>query len=239
MGRLRAWLTTLALLGPLALLAACGAPGLAVPTSTPPPTATALPPATPTPSPTRAPTQAPTATPAPATATATRPATGAATRPTATTAGAPAATRPATGAAPPGTVTDQTGACQLTLPAGFQKLADGIWYAEDATLLLVATDTGGQDFATFTAAIPDQLAGDSTIQGFTPGKVTAQPDRYRLDFTATATGNDPTPANGTLAAVPASDTQVCVMEFFYHPQQQAKYAPVADQLVASLRATKQ
>lgn len=240
MGRLRTALTALALLGPLTLLAACGTPGLAPPTSTPPPTATPLPPATPTPSPTLvptlAPTKVPTATTAPA-ATATRQAATAA-APTATTANAPAATKPATGSTPSGTATDQTGACQVALPAGFQKLADGVWYADDATLLLVATDTGGQDFATYTKSIPDQFANDSTIQGFTPGKVTAQPDRYRFDFTATATGNDPNPANGTLAAVPAGSTQVCIMEFFYHPQQQAKYAPVADQLVGSLQATK-
>ncbi|MFN8538034.1 MAG: hypothetical protein U0232_11235 [Thermomicrobiales bacterium] len=97
---------------------------------------------------------------------------------------------------------------------------------------------GGQDFATFSQAIPGMLAGDSSIVGFAPGKIDQRPDRYRFDFTAEATANDPVPANGVLVAVPATGTTACIAELIYHRDQAAKYGPIADQLAASVQATK-
>ena len=113
-----------------ALLAACGLPSLAQPTSTPVPTATPLP--TPTPVPTNTPVP-PTATPVPPTATATAvpptptrttapptntPVARATAQPTAAL-GRPTATAPA--ASPAGKVRDSEGACEMTIPAGFSE----------------------------------------------------------------------------------------------------------------------
>jgi hypothetical protein len=142
------------------------------------------------------------------------------------------------GASAAGAVSDSTGTCQLTLPSGFTAFGDGIWINDGALLLLSSTDTGGQDFATFSQGISSMLAGDSSLVGFAAGKVDQQPDRYRIDFTAEQTSNDPVPSNGTLVAVPAGNGKACIMEFVYHRDQAGNYTAVADKLAASVQAVK-
>ncbi len=133
---------------------------------------------------------------------------------------------------------DQSGTCQITVPAGFNTLTPGLWTDGTATLVLVASPTGGSDFATYVKTIPALLGSDSSVKGFVPGKVDQQPDRYRLDFTAESTGMDPTPANGILVAVPATGPNVCIMQFFYHRTDAAKYSPIAEQLAPTVQAVK-
>lgn len=226
--------TLLLLLGCLLLLSACGAwnattttvviePGL-TPTTVASPTAGSTPTATAAASPTSA------AMPRAATPTA---ATGA----IPVTPGTP--TVRSTPGAAGGVIKSKDGACQITAPAGFQELVPGLITDGTAALILTSATTDGADFAAFVKTVPAKLAADKSLVGFVPGKETTQSDRYRLDFTAEATSNDPVPANGIFAAVPATTSgTVCIMELLYHQTDTAKYAPLVDPLIASLQATK-
>ena len=139
--------------------------------------------------------------------------------------------------------TDAGGGCQVGLPAGFTPLAgpdDGVWTDRTAILVVTAVPTAGLDFAAFTRTIPGLLAADQSLRGFRQVREDARPDRYRLDFTAEANPSSPflqAPSAGTLAAVPGPAGQACLAQLLYPQGQEARYDPLADAMVASLRAT--
>jgi hypothetical protein len=138
---------------------------------------------------------------------------------------------------------EKTSTCQIAVPSGFTPLAnadDGVWTDQTALLLITPTDMGGKSFADWSATIPDLLASDSSTPGFKAGKVTQQPNRYRLEFTTAAnpSGIPPYAATGVLTVTPANASTACVAEFLYPHGQDAQYGALADSTTASLQAVK-
>ena len=169
----------------------------------------------------------------------------------------PASPRPASPAASPrpgspvaspaaGFGRESSGNCEVRIPDGFRDLAgagEGFWTDGAGLLVLAPVATEGQDFATFTQNIPDRFANDPNAPGFQQIRTESRPDRFRIDFTLAANPSNPlfaVPSAGTLVAVPgpSGSGQVCVAQLFYPQGQEAKYGPLADQVVASLRSAR-
>jgi hypothetical protein len=242
------------------LLGACGSTvevATAPPLATVAPTATASPTVAPTSTPlpptaTTAPTATTVATSTPA-STATRPA--ATTAPTATKAAATkaaatstvkatAATSPTKGSSSqPGVGTEDTGTCQLALPAGFTPFLNesGVWTDNTGLLILTTVPTNGDDFVTWSGTVATLLTTDDSMKNVKLSNTESTSTRYRTDFTADA---DPTNAiipyasHGTLVAVPATADNVCAAELIYPQGQENNYTTATTTVVNGLKAIK-
>ena len=243
--------------GLTALLAACGPTQQAnTPAQTTVVVATSPTTARPVTSPAATPTRA--ASPRPASPTASpRPASPTASPRPASPMASPASPRPASPAASPrpgspvaspaaGFGRESSGNCEVRIPDGFRDLAgagEGFWTDGAGLLVLAPVATEGQDFATFTNNIPARFANDPNAPGFQQIRVDSRADRYRIDFTLAANPSNPlfaVPSAGTLVAVPGpgGSGQVCIAQLFYPQGQEAKYGPLADQVVGSLRSAR-
>lgn len=138
------------------------------------------------------------------------------------------------------TVTDETGACQVALPAGFRPLpnADDVWTDGNAALSVGAADTGGQDFVAWSRSLPDRLTSDAQVRGFRQRRVDQRADFYRLDFSIDASPYFPGAASGTVAARPGPGNLVCAIQFIYPQGQEGRYDPITDSIVPTLQATR-
>ena len=225
-----------------ALLAACGLPGLAQPTSTPVPTATPLP----------TPTLVPTNTPVPPTATATRvppTSTRAATataQPTVSrgqgstaTAGRPAATAPA--ASPPaGKVRDSEGACEMTLPTGFSEdqAGSGNFTSDDEEAFANLTSFESSGLGLTTEATFFIEAFKTIIGNYQETNRTADQIRGRdvlgVDFTGDIEGQ---PIAGSLIFLQDGST-VCSLTFISFASAADRYQPAREAMILSLEVVK-
>lgn len=132
---------------------------------------------------------------------------------------------------------DASGTCQVTLPPGFTGMK-GVWGDSTAILALSTQDVGGRDFATWTKAVGDSVINDPSLKGYQQVRLTQRSDLYLLEFTTDA---DPSsgvrgPARWIVAAKSGTATKGCVLVYGYPQDQAAKYGPIGDLLVASLRA---
>ncbi len=247
MQRLLRGLLTLAL---GALLAACGVPSLAQPTSTPVPTATPLP--TPTLVPTNTPvpptaTPVPTNTPAPPTATrvpptntpvptATRQPTVSSGAPGSTaTAARPAATAPA---APAGKVRDSDGACEMTLPAGFSEdeAGSGNFTSDDDEAFanlssFESTGLGLETEANIFLEVFKALVSNYAETNRTTTQVRGR-DVVAVDFTGDLQGQ---PVAGSFVFLQDGST-VCGLTFISFASAADRYQPALETMILSLEA---
>ncbi len=230
-----------------ALLAACGLPGLAQPTSTPVPTATPLPTPTPVPTNTPVPPTAtplpPTATPVPPTATPTRvpptstPVARSTAQPTAAP-GRPTATAPA--ASPAGKVRDSEGACEMTLPAGFSEEEAGsgniISDDEEAFANLSSFESSGLGLETeaniflevFKALVDNYAETNRTTRQIRGRDVVA------VDFTGDIDGQ---PVAGSFVFLQDGST-VCGLTFISLASAANRYQTALETMILSLEAVK-
>ncbi|HEU5328973.1 MAG TPA: hypothetical protein VFU78_12820 [Thermomicrobiales bacterium] len=247
---------TLIILILVGLLGACGstievatAPPLATvaPTATPSPTAaptnTPLPP-TATTAPTATPAAASTPTPQLATSvpTATKPAaTKAVATSTVKATAAASATKGSSGQ--PGVGTEETGTCQVPLPANFTQFLgeDGVWTDNTGLLILTTVATNGQNFTDWSATVATLLTTDDSMKNVKLSNTESTPTRYRTDFTADADPSNaiiPYASHGTLVAVPATADNVCAAELIYPQGQEDDYKTATTTVVNGLKALK-
>jgi hypothetical protein len=149
-----------------------------------------------------------------------------------TPAGTPATPGAAGSPAPPYTVRDAVGLCQVTLPGSFRD-DGGIWRVDDeAGVTLVGTLTGGFiDFNTATNLLLSNF--QSQVANFhETGRTREAPDRLRITYTADVFG---APGSGILYQRQFGQT-ICGVALFATQGKDQQYAPIFEDIIASLTA---
>lgn len=136
---------------------------------------------------------------------------------------------------------DQTGACQIIVPAGFMGTV-AFWHDSDASIILSGDKINAGGFATYVAALPEQVASNPSVMGYQQGKITQTEDSYSLIYTTEANPGDTLygkKTNGVFVARLVRDTLVCSLLFLYPTGSETKYDPIREAVVSSLRGTTQ
>jgi hypothetical protein len=132
---------------------------------------------------------------------------------------------------------DQTGACQITVPAGFAG-DSAFWHDADASIILSAETIKSGDFAAYAAAIPKNVASNPGVKDYQQGQIQQEANSYLLHYTTDANPGDALygkKTTGLFVARLVRDTVVCSLLFAYPTGSETQYDPIRDAVVNSLQ----